>query len=359
MMLGKKCSMSQNTSDTLGHCKFSRTRPKGRYLKALCQIGPLFVFACLLFTVTPVWAQELTAIEERILRMEQEMQLLKQRNEQLERKLNMLRERIGIEEGVSRYTAEEEITELKRRVEHPDSQKKVGESNVRLNAGYKRGFNIASGDGQYKLKLGGRITSRFRALDSGHPLNDEFSVERARLYSKVSLLDYYDLRIQVEFSENPTLKDGYLDVHYVPWARLRMGQFKVPFAWEYLQSHKYIDFAERSMAVDNMRSKGRDIGVMLHGRFHDDLIQYQLAILNGTGENKADDNDAKDLAGRLSIQPFRETTNEIFSDLHLGVAGAWGDQDTDFKDIAFKTVAGTKFVDFEPAAEGPLLFGLL
>jgi phosphate-selective porin OprO/OprP len=127
---------------------------------------------------------------------------------------------------------------------------------------------------------------------------------------------------------------------------LKLGQFKVPFTWENLQSHKYLDFADRSIAVNNMRRPGRDIGGMLHGRIWDDSIQYQLAVLNGTGENTGDNNDAKDLAGRLAIRPFRSAEGEFLERFHLGVSGTWGNQDSDFSDTKFKTVPGTEFVTF-------------
>jgi len=255
--------------------------------------------------------------EERMLRMEHELDLLHQRNQDLETALDDLRK---ASEG--------------------------GKDAGQRSPGPYSGFHLVSGDGKYALRLGGRITGRFTAFLTDSPLNNEFSVERARLFANVRLLDYYSLRIQVEFSPKPVLKDGYIDVHYVPWARLRMGQFKAPFSLEYQQSHKYIDFAERSLAVDNMRAVGRDIGAMLHGQIADDVFQYQLAVLSGKGENRSDDNSAKDVAGRLVLRPFPPTHNEVLRGVQLGVSATWGDQNADFSDAQFLTIAGTPFVDF-------------
>ncbi len=307
---------------------------------------PLSACLCLLFGVGPAWAEEPATVEERLLRMEREIQTLRQKNERLEHEVSALRQKLEAGQCAAAKAGGEAATETAGETQPVCAAEKPGEFNLRLKGEYKNGFAVSSEDGLYKLKLGGRVTTRFMALDSDHPSNDEFSVERARLYTNLSLLDQYDLRIQVEFAENPKLKDGYLDIHYVPWARLKMGQYKPPFTWENLESHKYIDFAERSIAVNNMRLPSRDIGIMLHGGFCDDMIEYQLAVLNGTGENKGDDNDAKDLAGRLFVQPFRGAEGGIFSDLHLGVSGTWGDQNTDYSSTSFKTTAGTPFVDF-------------
>jgi len=286
----------------------------------------VLMLVCFVLSRRPAMAEEPATLEERMLRMEQEVQTLRQENERLQNELDMLREQMDAQGSLSPFEAEEAA--------------------VRPQAGYKRGFYVGSEDGLYKLQLGGRVTSRFTALDSDHPLNDEFRVMRARVETDVNVLDYYDLKIAGEFAESPKLKDGYLDVHYVPWARFRMGQFKVPFTWEYLASHKYIDFAERSFAVDNMRFQGRDIGAMLHGKLYDNLLEYQIAVLNGTGENNRDNNDSKDIAGRLFARPLGKLEDSLFSSLYLGISGTFGDQNTDFSDLDFKTIPGTKFVDF-------------
>ncbi|GAB4349505.1 MAG: outer membrane porin OprO [Candidatus Abyssubacteria bacterium] len=279
-------------------------------------------------------AEQLT-VEERLLRMEAELKNLRKRNDELQREVESLRDRLQSQQELF-----EEVGTLP---PESESQASAGET---VSARYRDGFQFHSSDGQYKLQLGGRITTRYTAFESGHPSNDEFSLERGRLYTNATLYDLYDLRVQVEFSENPTLKDGYLNIRHIPYAQLELGQFKVPFMWEFLQSHKYIDFAERSIATDNMRFDGRDIGIMLHGKPYDKMVEYQLAIVNGTGENQGDDNDEKDIVGRFALRPFRQTGTELLSDLHLGVAATWGDQNTDFSRTAFDTVAGTDFVVF-------------
>jgi phosphate-selective porin OprO/OprP len=246
--------------------------------------------------------------------MERDIRMLHQKNQDLEGEVRRLRK--AVEEG---------------RDIRPDSSRKSV---------------IRTDNPQYDLRLGGRITGRYTALEADHPVDDEFSVERARLFTDVSLMDHYRLRIQVEFAEDPELRDGYLEVDYVPWARFRLGQFKVPFTLENQQSHKYIDFAERSLSVDNMRLPARDIGIMLHGQSPSRVFEYQLALLNGTGENQSDDNGAKDLAGRLVFRPFLEPENNALTGMQVGISGTWGNQDTDFSSREFLTVGGTPFIDF-------------
>jgi phosphate-selective porin OprO/OprP len=291
----------------------------------------------LLFSLSaPGLAEDTATVEERLLLMEREIQLLKERNTALEKEIERLHEHIDIFEEVASEAAAAE--------QHPGTDSRTDQTISRMT--YENGLLVTPADSDFRLKMGGRITARFTGLESGHPSNSEFSLERARIYVNTTLLEHYDLRIQTELSEDPKLKDGYLNIDHIPWAELRIGQFRPPFTWENLQSHKYLDFVDRSIAINNIRNPSRDIGLMLHGTLCDDLLHYQLALLNGTGENKSDENDAKDVAARLVVEPFRAHDAGLLSKLHLGVSGTAGNQEKEFTDHSFKTTASTKFVNF-------------
>ncbi|RJP17504.1 MAG: hypothetical protein C4520_16185 [Candidatus Abyssobacteria bacterium SURF_5] len=301
----------------------------------------LFVFlsAIAICGDRPCFAEESLSVEDRVLRMEQEIRELQRKNEILEQEVQLLREIVkepGAELGILASDGSLEAS--------PVTEAQVA---PQFDVGYKNGFFIASDDDMFALQLGGRVTGRLTVFESDYPLYDEFSLERARLETDATVFDYYTLRVTVEFADSPKLKDGYIDVHYFPEARLRAGQFKVPFSWEALQSHKYLDFADLSLAVNNMRGS-RDIGAMVHGVLFDDLISYQLAVLNGSGENRGDNNSSKDIAARVALLPFVEFDNELTSSMLLGASGTYGDQNTDLSDTAFRTIAGTEFVQFLP-----------
>lgn len=303
-----------------------------RLHRAKC-ISGLFVITLLLLCSTEGRAQDSPTLEERLQRMEQEIQLLKQRNAILEEEVEKLHERADANEGMGIGATAEAASQTSQ----PKPQMQIA---------YKRGLVFSSPDNDFKLKVGGRVTTRVTAFESGHPSDEDLSVERARLYANATLLDLYDLRIQTEFAKDPKLKDGYINIRHLPKAQLRLGQFKPPYAWENLQSHKYLDFADRSIAVNNIRNPSRDIGAMLHGKLCDGRLGYQLAVLNGSGENTGDDNGAKDIAGRLTLDPFRGREGTILSGLHLGISGTYGDQAKDFSGQTFKTIGGTTFIDF-------------
>lgn len=61
-----------------------------------------------------------------------------------------------------------------------------------------------------------------------------------------------------------------------------------------------------------INSAGRDIGAQLYGglikRNGYNIINYNLAVFNGSGINRKDDNKSKDFVGRIMVNPIRELT---------------------------------------------------
>jgi phosphate-selective porin OprO/OprP len=138
------------------------------------------------------------------------------------------------------------------------------------------------------------------------------------------------------------LRDAYLNVNYTPLANVQIGQYKVPFSYEALTSKRYIDFVERSAVTLSTVNPSRDIGIMLHGRLGDGLLGYQLAVLNGSGQNRSDTNSAKDLAARFVLAPLVTSQNPVLSGLNFGGAVTFGHEPKG-KSISGLTPTGFEF----------------
>ena len=110
------------------------------------------------------------------------------------------------------------------------------------------------------------------------------------------------------------LQDAYINYHgVVPHHDFTIGQFKPPAGEEAWRNSGQLEFVERAMVtgINNVR----DIGVMMHGTWLDDRVQYWVGAFNGPdgtvltdpeiveGGNRSDDNDAKDLAWRIAGRP--------------------------------------------------------
>jgi phosphate-selective porin OprO and OprP len=133
-------------------------------------------------------------------------------------------------------------------------------------------------------------------------------------------------KIQAELTEGISLKNAYIDLAFLPEARLRLGQFQVPFSLEELTSSRFIDFVERSIV--NALAPYYDRGIMLHGDLLQGGISYYLGGFNGTGEDTSDNNGDKDLAFRLAFVPFRSSESFWLKGLHLAGDVTWGNEDS-------------------------------
>jgi len=192
---------------------------------------------------------------------------------------------------------------------------------------------ITSVDGQHKIELHGRVNFDLRAYEDdtrnldGTDLTTNFRVRRARIGVDATVFKHLDIKVEGDFGESTAqLTDGYIDIHYWPGFRARAGQFKVPFSFEELTSSRFIDFVERSV-VNNL-VPARDVGIMLHGRLLGGAVEYGAGVFNGRGQNAAETNDSKDIAGRLLVRPLKLMDLPDLGELHLAGHVTHGDQDS-------------------------------
>src|SRR5262249_54884604 len=137
---------------------------------------------------------------------------------------------------------------------------------------------------------------------------------------------YFRARVEAEFTANPALRDAFIAAMPMPELNLQFGQFTVPFSYELILSKRYIDFVERSAVVNQTVNPRRVIGLMLYGQLARKVLQYQLAVMNGAGQNRLDNDSDKDFIGRLVVFPFQPTDIEHLRGFNVGGAVTWGRQ---------------------------------
>jgi phosphate-selective porin len=84
-------------------------------------------------------------------------------------------------------------------------------------------------------------------------------------------------------SKHP-LRDVFVNFDYFDDFQLQIGKFKLPFSQEQNTGATNLDFILRSRIAENL-APGRDIGAMLHGRFFNRGIGYELGFFKNDGEN--------------------------------------------------------------------------
>ncbi len=170
-------------------------------------------------------------------------------------------------------------------------------------------FYLESPDGQHRLELNGRVMAdgRFAPEGDHDDLDDGFLVRRARVDVSGRVWEHVTFRMGLEFgrTSDADLRDAFVNVGYLRWAQLRVGQFLPPFSTERHTSSNVMKHPERPIMVAHV-SEPREVGLMLHGRLLDDLVTYWAAVVNGNGQNTArDDDDDKDGVVRLELAPLK------------------------------------------------------
>jgi len=156
------------------------------------------------------------------------------------------------------------------------------------------------------LKLSAYTQVRYTDWQQGI---DGFRIRRARVGLKGDILKNIKYNLQIETAKSPVLLDALIEINIIPHTKLSFGQYKVPFSLENLTSSSALDTINRSLTVERLcpsrdiGAKGRDIGISVKGQIS--KIAFIMGVFNGTGINTTDNNDQKDLAGRLEIFPGR------------------------------------------------------
>jgi hypothetical protein len=156
-----------------------------------------------------------------------------------------------------------------------------------------------------KVKVSGYVQAQFTS-DQAASTETDFRVRRARLKIEAPVTAMAALTLQVDATRSVELKDAYLDLGRSTDAwRVRVGQSKVPFMYEVLESSSSRLEPERTALAAILFPGERDQGVwvQLKNALGDSIpgATLDFGFQNGNGANAADNNDNKDIVARLRV----------------------------------------------------------
>jgi phosphate-selective porin OprO and OprP len=297
------------------------------------------------FTLTP-FAREASAAQsdsERLEKLERAVELLQQRNAELEREVSSLKKQ------KSSATA---LSPEKRSKLVPDSRSAVEKTETLED---KRPIYVVPGASELKLALGGFIQTQYEAGDvfafegrfGSAAIDDRFRLRRARINVVGDFAEQFDFKLEGEFAQSDvtlTVRDatgrtlaanstrtafGGLDLfvnwYQFPEFQIKVGQYKAPFGFEQLSSDPKLFTLERSQVTSALTPE-RQVGLQIWGKpfasaYPDqkDLLTYYGGIFNGNGRNiSVNDNDQYMFAGRLEMQPWKGKISEADAWLKFG-----------------------------------------
>lgn len=223
-------------------------------------------------------------------------------------------------------------------------------------ASAQNGFTLQSPDGDFNLRIGGLFhsSSRWFPANGGDTGANSLYLRRVRPILEGTVYKNIGFRIIPDFGlGNTVLQDAHLDLKYWRQAQLRLGKFKEPVSLERLQSAADVQFVERSIA--NNLAPNRDVGAQLYGELPNGTVGYQFGVFNGVndgGSSDGDNDDGKDLAARIFLQPFRNKIGSAAQGLGFGVAGSWGRQKDPLSALQYRTAGRSPFFRYDQTAVG-------
>ena len=172
-------------------------------------------------------------------------------------------------------------------------------------------------------KVSGFVQGMYQAnLDNEGKLeSNTFRMRRVRLSVDGTLFKGLTYKIQGDFSRSPMLVDAYLKYKVCDEFAIQAGQFKTPFSLESpinpvsLEIFDYGEGIQKLVGysdVCGVGGLGRDIGLMATGSLFEiekqngekfGLVDYALGVFNGNGPTTTDNNNRKDIVGRLEVHP--------------------------------------------------------
>jgi phosphate-selective porin OprO/OprP len=197
------------------------------------------------------------------------------------------------------------------------------------------GLQIRSADSNFVMRVGAhlQVDGRFFPNNSS-ATDDTFLIRRARPIIEGTVFEKFDYRLMLDVGSGLNanasnvgfLQDGYVNARLLPEFQIQAGKFKEPVGLERLQSDVDYLFTERSYPTQIVPN--RDVGVQVHGQLWQNAITYQVGAFNGVTDGGSGDfdttDDDKDIAARIFVQPFSNTSIDPLRRLGIGLAGTYG-----------------------------------
>ena len=172
-------------------------------------------------------------------------------------------------------------------------------------------------------KISGFVQGLYQAnlTDEGKLIDNTFRMRRVRMSVEGTLFKGVTYKIQGDFSRSPMLVDAFLKYKPCNEFAIQIGQFKTPFSIESpinpvnLEIFDYGESVQKLVGysdVCGVGSLGRDLGIMASGSLFPiekqngekfGIVDYSIGVFNGNGANQLDNNNRKDVVGRLEVHP--------------------------------------------------------
>jgi phosphate-selective porin OprO/OprP len=211
----------------------------------------------------------------------------------------------------------------------------AGATPAPVTVGFDSGFFIQGSGGDYRLAVGVTVQTDGRfSVNDPLPITNTFVVRKARPTFSGRVARYFEFKLMPDFGNGTSLvQDAFVDTRFSASNafRLRVGKDKTPVGYELLIGDANLLFPERSLASSLVPN--RDVGIQAVGDLAGGRLLYSGGVFNGLPDGASstadvDTNSGKDVAGRITLQPWRSTAaaTTVLNGLGFHVGASVGDQ---------------------------------
>ena len=199
---------------------------------------------------------------------------------------------------------EEQIQELKKQIERLERQSqqmnmkmyeaadtKAWYSEIKIKTKKGTGLAFQTADKNYKMRmrLRGQFLTNYIDTEGADSEGLGFRVRRLRItWDGNAFAPWMKYKVQYDFSRNGELKDMKLSFAENKMFIPTVGQYKVPFNREMLNSSSALQVVDRSIITDYFKYD-RDIGAGVYGFLGGGMIRYDAGVFQAEGTNKKND----------------------------------------------------------------------
>jgi phosphate-selective porin OprO/OprP len=253
-------------------------------LAAYCLLNPALTYA-----------QQADPTDERIKRLEEQLQAVTQELTKLKEEAAASKQK-AVTVAPEEQALKKEVEQLKGQVAEVKEQAVAADAKAEQNgvrAYLGPGLVFEDPRGRWRMQASARAQLDYRAFWPQFADANTFSIRRARIGLGAEILSDYYVYVEEEFANQatnpapatgPQLTFAFIDLNwYRPGVRFRLGQFKPFIGLDNTMLDLQTDFLERSLTQSLFQNLTYDRGVMAFGQPTPGLV-YSAALTNGTGQ---------------------------------------------------------------------------
>ena len=182
-----------------------------------------------------------------------------------------------------------------------------------------------------RITMHGYAQGQYIATSADDKNSNTFLLKRTLLWGEAKITDRWSFLFMHDF--NSEVQEYYTDYRVTKNKALsvRVGQFKTSLSHENALSPTILEsidvFSEGVTYLTGCGSDpligtqfGRDQGILLYGETNNKTLHYELNVVNGTGVNKKDKNNQKDVIGKVEVRPTSDLAIIATGQLGTGCA---------------------------------------